>query len=152
MKLKVFIKKATNILICILILISIISFREGLKGTYKIKYTDDSKEVISNFISANNVKLKNKVRITNVTMDDLLPYGHRYTIYYIDTNNEKQFEEISRKSDNSLKKYIIQNGEHIGQRYINVSKISMITAICIIIVKAIIVGVKNYKDKSEIVC
>ncbi len=132
----------------IIILIFIILFF-GIKlifdADYNIEYNNSSKDEIRNFIRFHNIKLIDCTKITNVTMTHIMPNAYLYTIYYIDSTNKKQSEEISLKSDTSLKDYIIANSENIEEKYINICKIVFYILIVMIIIKAIDTYITNKK-------
>lgn len=141
-------KIISNVLICLLIVIIIFFTIKRFNTYYNIEYNDVSKSAIHDFMIRNNVKLKDSKHITNITMIKVIPSGYTYTIYYIDSNNEKQFERISRKSENIFKDYIIQHGENLEQKYSNICKIAFYMLIIIIAIKSIIIYINNSKQKS----
>ena len=108
-----------------------------------MKYSDFSKDTIHDFMSRHNIVLKDSKNITNVTMQHVIPSGYTYTIYYVDINNKKQSEKISRKSETTFKDYMIKNGENLGEKYINICKIAFCILIAIIIFKGIIIRIQK---------
>lgn len=80
---KRFCNTISNLVIYSLIFISIFFWIKAIRDVdYNIEYTDFSKDEIRNFIISNSIKLKDKKRITNVTMQQMIPSGCLYTIYY----------------------------------------------------------------------
>lgn len=142
---KKFFRIVSNLLVYLLICIIIFSAWESFKGLYNIKYNDFSKNAIHDFILENNIKLKNSRHITNVTMQQIIPSGYAYTIYYIDVNNKKQSEKISRKSETIFKDYMIANSENLGKKYNYVCKIAFYVLICIILLKGFVTRIHNKK-------
>lgn len=71
--------------------------------------------------------------------------GHArvYTIYYIDTNNKKQYEKITMKSEQSFKEFIMKYGENLGEKYANICKIAFYMLIFIILLKGIVIRIQN---------
>ncbi len=142
---KRFFKIISNLLICSLIFISIFFGIKSINNYYDIEYTDFSKDEIHNFMTRNSIKLKDKKRITNVTITRLIPSGYGYTIYYIDTNNAKQSERIARKSETTFRDYIIKYGENLEEKYIKISQNAFYMLIIVIISKILIIDIYNRK-------
>lgn len=143
---KRFCNTISNLVIYSLIFISIFFGIKAIRDVdYNIEYTDFSKDEIRNFITSNSIKLKDKKRITNVTMQQMIPSGCLYTIYYIDNNNDKQIEEIARKSETTFRDYIIEYGENLDEKYARISQSAFHMLIIVIIVKFFIIYIYNRK-------
>lgn len=143
---KRFCNTISNLVIYSLIFISIFFWVKAIRDVdYNIEYTDFSKDEIRNFITSNSIKLKDKKRITNVTMQQMIPSGCLYTIYYIDNNNDKQIEEIARKSETTFRDYIIEYGENLDEKYARISQSAFHMLIIVIIVKFFIIYIYNRK-------
>lgn len=138
-----FFKITSNLLICLLIFIIIFLTLKRFNGYYDIKYTDFSKSEINNFISEYNIKLKDNKCITNVTMQRVIPSGYAYTIHYIDSNDKKQHEKISRKSETAFKDFMMEYGENLDKKYNSICKITFYILVSIIILKGIIIHIQN---------
>lgn len=138
---KIFFKIVYSILICIIVFSAWKSFRT----LYGIKYDDFSKNAIQDFMLSNNIKLKNSKGVTNVTMEQIIPSGYAYTIYYIDIDNKKQSEQISRKSEITFRDYMFSCGENISERYHNICMTTFYILIFIVVIKSIIIFIHNKK-------
>lgn len=140
-------KNIFNILICLLIFIIIFFGFKRFNSYYNIEYDNDSKGEIQSFIQRNEIKLKAVKYITNITMVRVIPSGYRYTIYYIDSDNNKQSEAVSRKSETTFKDYIIKNGENLEKKYSNICRNVFYIFVIVMIIKIIIIYRDNKKQK-----
>lgn len=129
--------KIINVSILVLIVIILFSSFNSLTSSYSIEYNDSSSTYINDLIIRNNIRLNNKKYIRNVYMCRLLPSGYSYTINYIDNNNHKQSITIERKSETIFKDYIIEYGENITNKYINLCKICFCILFLIIFLKIV---------------
>ena len=77
----------------------------------------------------------------------VIPSGYRYTIYYIDSDNNKQSEAVSRKSETTFKDYIIKNGENLEKKYSNICRNVFYIFVIVMIIKIIIIYRDNKKQK-----
>jgi hypothetical protein len=142
---KINFKKISNIFICLLILIIIFFGFKRFNSYYNIEYNNDSKVEIQSFLQRNGIKLESAKHITNITMVRVIPSGYRYTIYYIDSDNNKQSESISRKSETTFKDYIITNGENLEKKYSNICMGIIYIFVIVMIIKIIII----YRDSKR---
>lgn len=144
---KINFKNMFNILICLLIFIIIFFEFKRFNSYYNIEYNNDSKDEIQSFIQRNGIKLEALKHITNITMARIIPSGYCYTIYYIDNDNNKQSEAISRKSETTFKDYIIKNGENLEKKYSNIGRNVLYIFVIVMIIKIIIIYRDNKKQK-----
>ena len=144
---KINLRNMSNIFICLLIFIIIFFEFKRFNSYYSIEYNNDSKGEIQSFMQRNGIKLESAKHITNITMVRVIPSGYRYTIYYIDSDNNKQSESISRKSETIFKDYIITNGENLEKKYSNICMGVIYIFVIVMIIKIIIVYRDNKRQK-----
>lgn len=144
---KINLKNIFNILICLLIFVMVFFEFKRFNSYYNIEYNNDSKSEIQSFIQRNGIKLKAVNHITNITMVRVIPSGYRYTIYYIDSDNNKQSEAISRKSETTFKDYIIKNGENFEKKYSNICRNVFYIFVIVMIIKIVIIYRDNKRQK-----